>query len=263
MSKLTNYVDTLVELGLQQGLSANNDVAYKLSADVLVIISYDEPTDHVFPLDGVWIVADVSAQNYKQVLKRSSKTPANGLQNTWAAITEYDDLMRAQQWDASDLPAPVIVSAKGGQLNAALLPRIVSQFLINEAIPRSYADAIKSQLSSGFSVMLNNLNNRVTSNAGQLNLTKQNLAILDSKVTESLESGIVRGKLLVQDEATPLWAVQHDFGAGQGFVFCLTSEGEIVWPEKVYPAQEDPTNVLLVEFLEPVSGFGLLVYIPQ
>ena len=43
MSQLTNYVDTLVTLAQQQGLSASNDIAYKVGADVTIILAFAEP----------------------------------------------------------------------------------------------------------------------------------------------------------------------------------------------------------------------------
>lgn len=262
MSKLSNYVDTLIELSRQQGLTSSNDVVYRLAPEVVVILSDNEPTDHTFPLNGVWIVSDINAQNYKSVYKRVSKTPADGFAYTWNLIDDYDVFMSAQTWDSADLPAPVILSAKGGQMEAALLPRIVTQFLATEAIPRSYADAIKSQLSSGFSVMLNNMNSRVTANTGRTNDLNQKVQLLSAKVDEAISSSAIRGAVVVQDTPTPLWACTHDFGEGYGFMLCMDDSGEIVWPERVYTDPSAP-ETLLVEFLDSVSGYGLLVFIPK
>jgi len=262
MSKLSNYVDTLIELSRQQGLVGGNDVVYRLAPEVVVIISDNEPTDHTFPLNGIWIVSDINAQDYKSVYKRESKTPANGRAYTWKLIDDYDVFMRPQTWDSADLPTPVIVSGKGGQMEAALFPRIVSQFLANETIPRSYADAIKTQLSSGFSVMLSNMNNRVTSNTGRITELSQNIKLLSAKVDEAISSSAIRGAVIVQDTPTPLWACTHGFGEGYGFMLCIDASGEIVWPERVYTDPSSP-ETLLVEFLDSVSGYGLLVYIPK
>lgn len=262
MSKLSNYVDTLIELSRQQGLVNGNDVVYRLAPEVVVILSDNEPTDHTFPLNGIWIVSDINAQNYKSVYKRKSKTASEGFAYTWELIDDYDVFMSAQTWDSADLPTPVIVSGKGGQMEAALFPRIVSQFLANETIPRSYADAIKTQLSNGFSVMLSNMNNRVTANTGRTTQLNESVQLLSSKVDEAISSSAIRGMVIVQDTPTPLWACTHDFGEGYGFVFCLDDSGEIVWPERVYADPSAP-ETLLVEFLDSVSGYGLLVYIPK
>lgn len=262
MSKLSNYVDTLIDLSRQQGLTGGNDVVYRLAPEVVVILSDNEPTDHTFPLNGVWIVSDINAQDYKSVYKRESKTPANGQAYTWNLIDDYDLFMSAQTWDSADLPTPVIVSGKGGQMEAALLPRIVSQFLANEAIPRSYADAVKTQLSNGFSVMLSNMNNRVTANTGRTTQLNESVQLLSSKVDEAITSSAIRGMVVVQETPTPLWACTHEFGEGYGFMLCMDDSGEIVWPERVYTDPSAP-ETLLVEFLDSVSGCGLLVFIPK
>lgn len=261
MSKLSSYVDTLVELARQQGLSSSNDIVYRIAPEVVVILSDNEPNDHTFPLDGVWIVTDIDAQNYKSVYKRVSKTPANNLQNTWKLISEYDDFVSVQKWDQDDLPEPVILSAKGGQLEAALLPRKTNAYAANETIPRSYADEVKGALSKGFGVMLNNMNARVTSNTGRVNTLTQTVQLLNSKV-EDVATGSLRSMFVVQETPTPLWAFAHEFGEGKGFVFCTDESGEIVWPEKVYTDPSSP-NVVLAEFLDSVSGFGLLVFAPK
>lgn len=261
MSKLSNYVDTLIDLARQQGLSSTNDIVYRLAPEVVVILSDNEPTDHVFPLDGVWVVTDIDAQDYKTVYKRVNKVASNGKQFTWELVLEYDDFVAIQKWDQSDLPEPVILSAKGGQLEAPLLPRIVNAFVANEVIPRSYADAIKSQLSSGFSVMLSNLNARTTANTGRVNTLNETVRLLSAKVDEAINSSAIRGMVTIQEDPSPLWAFTHEFGEGKGFCFCTDLSGEIVWPEKVYTDPSAP-ETLLVEFLEPVSGFGLMVYVP-
>lgn len=260
MSKLTNYVDTLIELARQQGLN-ETDIVYRLAPDVILILSDNEPTTHLFPLNGVWVMTDASAPTYKTVYKRVSKTPSAGFSYTWNILSEYDDMMAVQQWDAQDLPAPSIISGKGGQMEMPLLPRIINTFLANEMIPRSYADSVRTSLSNGFSVMLNNLNSRTTANTGRITEMNQTIRFLENKVDDAINSGSVRGLVLIQENETPLWAFNHEFGAGRGFCFCTDLNGEIIWPERVYSDPESP-DTLFAEFLEPFAGFGIMLFVP-
>lgn len=265
MSQLTNYVDTLMDLAQQQGLSASNDIAYKLKSDVIVILSFTEPLTHTFPLNGLWIIANGSSANYKKVMRRTSKTATSPYQNTWVEETDYNTVMNTvQTWDPNDLPAPTIISASGGRVSGKVLVRTgATTFDSDELVPRSYPDALRVSMNNSFFTMFNNMNQRVNSNLSSIRELQTELPLLASRV-EVLEEGAaqkMRMQVFMQEQPSTVWSLNHGLGQGSGIPFVTDEVGEILWPETVNPAEGNP-DVLLLTFLEPVSGVAQLLYMP-
>lgn len=265
MSQLTNYVDTLVSLATQQGLSASNDIAYQLKPDVTMILSFVEPTTHVFPLNGLWLIADGSAAGYKKVLRRVSKTATAPYKNTWQEETDYATVMNTvQRWDEADLPAPQIISASGGRLTGKVLVRTgVTAFDTDELAPKSYTDGVRTAMNNSFFTMFNNMNSRVNSNLTAIRALQQDVPLLDSRISALEQAGgegQIKGLVFVQENADTVWALRHDLGKGAGIPFVTDEKGEVLCPETINPAEVDPENILLLTFLEPVSGVAQLMY---
>lgn len=263
MSKLTNYLDTITELGMQQGLSASNDVILRVNPDVLIILSFEEPIDHLFPLNGLWMLADSTNANYKKLYRRTSKTPTAPYQNTWQEVVEYDDMMNTvQTWDAADLPQPVIVSGKGGQLQAPLLPH-AAPYVNAEVIPKSYVDGVRTAMNNSFFTMFNNMNARVNQNLADIRIHAENIDQINVRIDALMVSqNSVVAKVFQQETEDTIWTLRHEVGIGSGYVVVLGPEGDYVWPDSVNPMAEDPTNVLEVTFSAPVSGLAFLMYVP-
>lgn len=267
MSQLTNYVDTLIALAQQQGLSASNDIAYQVKPDVLIILSFVEPVTRIFPLNGLWIIADGTNAGYKKVMRRKSKTAAAPYKNTWQEETDYNTVMNTVQvWDESDLPAPTIISASGGRLTGKVLVRSgVTTYDNDELTPKSYTDGVRTAMNNSFFTMFNNMNQRVNSNLSAIREIQSSAQLLTSRV-EALENKAdvaqVKGLVFVQENADTVWALRHGLGKGAGIPYVTDERGEILWPETVNPAEADPDNVLLLTFLEPVSGVAQLMYMP-
>ncbi|QZE57312.1 HNH endonuclease [Erwinia phage pEa_SNUABM_1] len=267
MSQLTNYVDTLISLAQQQGLSASNDIAYKVGADVTIILSFVEPVTHVFPLNGLWIIADGANAGYKKVMRRKSKTATAPYKNTWQEETDYNTVMTTVQvWDEADLPAPQIISASGGRLTGKVLTRTgVTVFDNDELIPKSYTDGVRTAMNNSFFTMFNNMNSRVNSNLAAIRTLQSDAQLLTSRVEvleQATDEASVKGLVFVQQNADTVWALRHGLGKGAGIPYVTDERGEVLWPETVNPAEADPDNVLLLTFLEPVSGVAQLMYMP-
>ncbi|QYW03068.1 hypothetical protein pEaSNUABM13_00109 [Erwinia phage pEa_SNUABM_13] len=267
MSQLTNYVDTLVSLAQQQGLSASNDIVYKVGADVVIILAFAEPVTHTFPLNGLWIIADGANASYKKVLRRKSKTATSPYKNTWQEETDYATVMNTvQTWDAADLPAPQIISASGGTLQGKVFVRPgATTFDSNELIPKSYTDSVRTAMNNSFFTMFNNMNTRVNSNLASIRALQSQTQLLDSRVTALEQTGDkaqVHGLVFVQENADTVWALRHGLGKGAGIPYVTDEKGEVLWPDTVNPADADPDNVLLLTFLEAVSGVAQLMYMP-
>lgn len=267
MSQLTNYVDTLISLAQQQGLSASNDIVYKVSADVTIILAFAEPYTRVFPLNGLWIIADGTSANYKKVMRRKSKTATAPYKNTWQEETDYNTVMTTVQvWDEADLPAPQIISASGGRLTGKVLVRTgVTTYDNDELIPKSYTDGVRTAMNNSFFTMFNNMNQRVNSNLSAIRTIQSDAQLLTARVTaleDSAGEPETKGLVFVQENADTVWALRHGLGKGNGIPYVTDERGEVLWPETVTPAEADPDNVLLLTFLEPVSGTAQLLYTP-
>ena len=265
MSKLTDYVDLLISMSTAQGLSSSNSVMMQPKAGNFIIVSYKEPTDRLFPLNGLWVIADPADASYKKMLRRKTKTATSPYQFTWTEVTDFDDMMNTvQAYADEDLPQPVIVSGKGGKLFGKLLVRDgVTVFDANEIVPKSYTDGVRTAMNNSFFTMFNNLNQRVNINTSDIRTlrTAQNLMGTRLDALEVAKSTIV-GKTFLQTDLDSVWSLRHELGQGSGFAFVLSEEGEIIWPETINPSEDDPDNVVLLTFLEPVSGVAQLCYIP-
>lgn len=72
-----------------------------LNLSVVVFIGEVEPT-RMLPLNTLWIDMDKDSLTYKRFLRRTSKVPSDGRQNTWEVVTNMDSLWAAQYYDAAD-----------------------------------------------------------------------------------------------------------------------------------------------------------------
>lgn len=72
-----------------------------LNISVVVFIGEVEPT-RILPLNTLWIDMDKTSDTYKKFLRRTSKVPSDGRNNTWEVVTEINSLWAAQYYDATD-----------------------------------------------------------------------------------------------------------------------------------------------------------------
>ena len=72
-----------------------------LNKVAVVFISDAEPT-RVLPLNVVWLVLDKNSDYYLTFLRRTSKTPSAGFNNTWVPVTSVNSVWAEQYYDAID-----------------------------------------------------------------------------------------------------------------------------------------------------------------
>lgn len=244
------YTESLLNAAIAQGLSAENEVFFSHQKGSIIAITYKEP-ERILPLNCLWIDADPSSATYKRMRQRFAKVPNQGLKNSWRVVSEMDQVNAPQFWDTEDLPAPVIISGKGGTLEGPIFTEETKeQFELYEYINRKYMDAKQSSLSNGFYVLFNSLNGRVNANTTRIAAIEERLGPVQSQTLA-----------FVQENPSNEWALQHNLGVGNGVVVCTNEEGQYVWPEKVVRSA-DP-NTLLVSFLQPVAGIAVLTYIKK
>lgn len=264
MSKLDSYKTLLLDMSLAQGLSAVNEVVLRPTPDVLIIISLTEPSDLIFPLDGLWLDGDSLSPDYKKLRKRVSKDPSTGFNNTWIEVADFDQAMAVQTWDPLDLPEPVILSGKGGKLTGPLILK-EGPYATDEAIPKAHVDTEFLKTKNSFFTMFNNMNGRVSFNDQRIRTNYADIQALKAQLDDALVgmSAALQGKVYSQEEPSQVWLLEHEFGAGTGIVFVTSPEGEYLWPEVIEPLAEAPDSYIVVTFLEPVYGLAHLLYYPQ
>ena len=67
------------------------------------IIASQEPVGVVLPMNVIWLCMDVSSVFYRKFIARKSKTPANGFQNTWEEVLNFNSFWAPQYYDPADL----------------------------------------------------------------------------------------------------------------------------------------------------------------
>lgn len=90
----------------------------KLNKIAVVFVSDVEPT-RTLPLNVVWLVLDKNSDYYLTFLRRTSKVPSAGFQNTWTPVTSVSAVWAEQYYDAIDgnpdsLKVPVATETQHG-----------------------------------------------------------------------------------------------------------------------------------------------------
>ena len=243
MTQLESYASALMSLATIQGLSSTNPVMYKVvtGSDKTILVSYSEPVGLVLPLNVLWLVADPASTNYSKVLRRTSKTAAIPYTYTWSIVTDYNDLLNtAQYYDALDTPEPVIVSLSGGQLTAALRPRVTSPYDATEVIPASDVDRRVSSVKTTLLGMYNNLNTR------ELYDDKRIKNLLASVANLQASAAFVH----LQSIASDSWVITHGLNTVTPEV-AVWIDNELVQADSIVTVD---SNTVAVYFLSSVLG---------
>lgn len=109
--KVADFIDSAEHLCDIRNLAAENPIILRLSftslsAVTVIFCALEEPKDtHILPLNVLWINFNPVATNYRRVLRRVSKDvdESKGTHYTWALVTKYADLFKAQYYDEADL----------------------------------------------------------------------------------------------------------------------------------------------------------------
>lgn len=72
-----------------------------LNNSSMVWVSDEEPT-RMLPLNVVWLDMNRDRETYMKFVRRVSKVPSNGLNNTWELVDRVESIWSAQYYDAQD-----------------------------------------------------------------------------------------------------------------------------------------------------------------
>lgn len=247
----------------------NADTGYE---PVRFVVSHAEPDDAEAPLNLLWYVTDPASPNYNFVLRRTSRSGSDGLQNTWSIVNDVANVMQEQVWDTpepayqdamdhaittgnahgakpSDFGA---VDKSGDTLEGPLATRALQtgeEFTQAEVVPRFFVDSLVGPLQSITGAIVQSFNNF---NAQMTNIRNR---------TQTLEDSVLGFKGFVYRETTAaaIWNIPHNMGRSDLLVQVYEGN-ELVWPASVNIVDD---NNVSVEFAVPVAGRAELLPIVE
>ena len=243
MTQLESYASALLSLATVQGVSATNPTLYKVvtGSDKTIIVSFNEPVGLTLPINVLWLVADPLNAQYGKILRRSSKLSTAPYTYTWSLVTDYNDVINTvQTYDAADTPEPVIVSLSGGQLNAALKPRVSTSYASTEVIPASDVDRRIGILRTLLLGYYNNLNTRELYDDKRI----RNLLISVANLQATA------AYLFNQNISAESWVVNHGLNTTSPEV-TIWINNELVQADSVNIVD---SNTVVIYFSMPVQG---------
>lgn len=72
-----------------------------LNRSSMIWVSDSEPT-RMLPLNVVWLDMNRDRETYMKFVRRVSKVPSNGLNNTWVLVEKVESIWEAQYYDSQD-----------------------------------------------------------------------------------------------------------------------------------------------------------------
>lgn len=260
----------LVNYANNKGVSATRPVILVINDSVTqykpirFVVAHTEPHATAMPVNLMWYVLDPVSPNFGKLLRRVSRSPANGYTHTWVELTVVDNVWAEQSWDTA-IPADQAfidhinqvgnahgltpadlnaLSTDGGILVGALIPRTPptgQQYANNEVVPRSWIDALVNPirtLAQGTKALQTNLNSQF------INL--RNRVVV-------LEAAILGSRVFAQTITEPadVWIITHNFNKPNVFVTVYNEDNEEVMPGTVKLVNN---NTVRIDFAKPVIG---------
>ena len=118
--KLEELIRDLEHVSVIHGLADNNPVVTRLSKPsvstlTVIVLSKEEPSTLVLPLNVTWINLDPTSIHFRRALRRVSKSATAPYNHEYLLLNAFDDVFVEQYYDAGD---EAIVSS-GGVTSAA------------------------------------------------------------------------------------------------------------------------------------------------
>lgn len=264
MATLQSVIDRAISAAVAKGLSSSKriSVVYVIGgAEIMLVVSFNEPSSVEAPLNLVWVNGDPSHADFKKARKRASRVANNGFQHTWSAVTEYSELSN-QFWDTPipddndhNLHDATIGNAHfmvpedmgalpiaGGQMTGPLLLKpgsTLPDIANTEATPRWWVTLLVAPIQTlatqvrgaqaGMLTQVNSLRNRVT--------------ILENRLAP-------KGFIHTQTEPETEWVVEHRLNSVNMNISIYDSEGNMMLTD-IFHFDE---NAVLVKFAVPTAG---------
>lgn len=147
--RLQKLIESLVQISSERGVSENNPVVTRVSSPAagalnVVVISFEEPTTLVLPINVIWITTNPVSDYYHRARRRVSKVDPGTGGHTWETITRYDDAFVTQTYDAADEAiitagpsAALATDAQSGLVRLSIPPAVAGDpVVVGENDPR-------------------------------------------------------------------------------------------------------------------------------
>lgn len=264
MATLQSVIDRAISAAVSKGLSSSKriTVVYVIGgAEVMLVVSFNEPSSVEAPLNLVWVNGDPAHADFKVARKRASRVSSGGFTHTWEVITDYAALT-AQFWDTvqpedqdhnnhnatignahfTTAEETGAVPLSGGQMTGPLLLKpgtALADFENNEAVPRWWVNLFTApiqvlatqvkQAQAGMLTQINGVRNRVTT--------------LENRLRS-------KGFVHTQTEAALEWPILHNLNSVNMNISVYDSDGNMVLTD-IYHVD---ANSIMVKFAVATAG---------
>lgn len=264
-ASIADLVTALNAMALNKGVGPSNSVSVVFDDNdtnnepVRFIISHTEPYTDSAPLNVLWLVADGSSPDYNKILRRQSRTPANGYNHSWNDQTNIATIYTTQVWD---LPEPddqdhidhgdtvgdvhqtgSSLGEEGGILTGALVPRTPEgeeEYAMDEVVPRSFMEDSMNVIRG----INTSIQQAFTNIFSQLNNLRGRVQVLEASLLG------LKGYMFTASEAATEWNIQHNRSNSR--VIVNVREGaDVIIPKEVTVVDDNNVTVL---FAVPVAG---------
>lgn len=268
MATLQSVIDRAINAAVSKGLSSSKfvTVVYVVSgAEVMLVVSYTEPSSVEAPLNLVWVQGDPAHIDFKKARKRSSRVASGGFTHSWAEITDYAQLT-TQFWDTPQpedldhiLHDATIGNAHGttaeetgalpvtgGTMTGPLILKpgsALTDIANDEATPRWWVNLFTApiqilatqvkQAQAGMLTQINGVRNRVTA--------------LENRLRS-------KGYVHTQAEAATEWNIVHNMASQNINLSIKNEEGDTVLANVHYVSD----STLVIQFAVPTVGQATL-----
>lgn len=265
MATLQSVIDRAISVAATKGLTSSKRVTVVNEiggAEIMLVVSYNEPHSVEAPLNLIWINGDPAHAEYKTARKRASRVASSGFIHTWSLVTDYSQLAQ-QFWDIPEpedndhnlhnanvdnphrLTAEQLEALKttGGTTTGPILLRpganAIADFGNDEAVPRRWVTMFTApiqmlatqvrQAQAGVTTQINSLRNRVT--------------ILEGRISQ-------RGYIHTQAEPAQEWNITHNLSSPGASISIYDTDGGMILAD-VYQIDNNTSRVV---FAQPQDG---------
>lgn len=265
MATLQSVIDRAISVAATKGLTGSKRVTVVNEiggAEIMLVVSYNEPHSVEAPLNLIWINGDPAHPDYKVARKRASRVGSNGFIHTWSTITEFSQLA-AQFWDVpqpddndhnlhnANIDNPHRLTAEqldalkktGDTTSGPLLLRpgknAVTDFGNDEAVPRRWVTLFTAPIQA-LASQVRQAQNGITS---QINGLRSRITVLEGRITQ-------RGYIHAQTEPEQEWNINHNLNTQGTSISIYDSEGGMILAD-VYHIDSNNSRVV---FAQPQLG---------
>ncbi len=255
MANLLTFIDECLAIAVDNGLSNSRPITITVESSVdgiktRIVCSYTEPHDLILPYNVTWIDGDPTSPDYKSAYKRSSKSPANGLLNTWVEVLDYNTIFTpAQYYDGTDLP---IVEAQEAEVQTAIAHVGENVLSGDPHKARFYID-----------LKINAVNNNIQESVNKSNYNYQLILdlmtavdTLTEKVTVLEANAGVKSLVHYQESGEVTWLIPHNFGTQDVLCQIYDDNNDPILPSSMGAFDE---NSWIIHFDINISGKAVLV----